>query len=300
MSKIVITTTSFGEYDTSCLERCRSEGFDVVVNPYRRTVKPEELVELAKGAIGIIAGTEPITENVLTGLPQLKVISRCGAGVDNVDLKACQRMGIKIFSTPAAPTLAVAELTLGLILSLLRKVCQADNKVKSGKWQKPMGNLLSGKKVGIIGFGRIGRKLAELLEPFRCEIAYNDPSIEQRLSGFNGMPKEELLQWADIISLHVSTKDMILGEKELKLMKKGSWLINVSRGGTVDESALYSLLKEGQLSGAALDVFGQEPYMGLLKELDNVILTPHIGSYAKEARINMEREAVENLIKGLK
>jgi D-3-phosphoglycerate dehydrogenase len=300
MSKIAITTTTFGEYDNSYIKICEDKGFDIVINPYGRKMQPEELVEFAKEAVGIVAGTEFITKDTLKKLPNLKVISRCGTGMDNIDLETARSLNIKVFNTPDAPTLAVAELTLGLILALLRKINTVDRDIRSSKWEKRMGNLLSGKKVGIVGFGRIGRKVAELLATFKCDIAYADPFIEDNLLGFNKLSKEDLLKWADIVSLHVSAKEIILGEKELNLMNKGSWLINVSRGGVVDEKALYKFLKDGWIYGAALDVFEKEPYNGPLKELDNIILTSHIGSYAKEVRIKMEKEAVENLLKGLK
>ena len=205
-----------------------------------------------------------------------------------------------MFNTPDAQTLAVAELTIVLILSLLRKINQAVISIKNRKWEKKMGSLLCGKKVGIIGFGKIGRKVAELLKSFHCEIAYCDPFVGKNILGCRNLPKEELLIWADIVSIHASAKEKILGEEELKTMRKGAWLINVSRGNAINESALYRYLKKGHLSGAALDVFKQEPYSGPLRELDNVVLTPHIGSYAKEARIRMEKEAVDNLLKGLR
>ena len=155
-------------------------------------------------------------------------------------------------------------------------------------------------KVGINGFGRIGRKVAELLKLLCCEISYCDPFVDNGISGFRQLTLNELLCWADIVSIHVSSKDGILGAGELGVMKPGAWLINVSRGKVVDETSLYNTLSSGYLSGAALDVFEHEPYTGILKDLDNVILTPHIGSYAKEARIKMEMEASENLLKGLK
>ncbi len=306
--KIAITTTSFGEYENKPLELLRKEGFEVILNPYRRKLKSSEIVELCKDAVGIIAGTEMIDAEILKRLTQssalcpqssLKVISRCGAGLDNVDHEAAKRLGIEVFNTPDAPTLAVAELTVGLILNLLRKVNLMDNAIRNGRWEKLIGNLLSGKRVGIIGFGRIGRKVSELVKSFNCEIAYADPFVDDDIFGLKRLSLEELLRWADIISIHVSGKDKLVKEKHLSLMKKGSWLINVARGGVVDENALYRALKKGSLSGAALDVFTEEPYNGCLKELDNVILTPHIGSYALEARIEMERQAVENLLKGL-
>jgi len=297
--KICISTTSFGEYDKSYLKLCESKGYELILNPYGRKVKPEELIGLAKEAVGLIAGTESITEEVLTKLTNLKVISRCGVGMETVDLDAAKRLGIKVFNTPDAPTLAVAELTVGLILSLLRKISLTGMAVKNGKWQKLMGNLLSGKRVGIIGFGRIGKKVAELLNCFDCEILFTDPLVIESKGSFKSVPIEKLLKDSDIVSIHVSANDKILGLKELKMMKRGAWLINTSRGEVVDEGALYEVLKGGHLSGAALDVFAQEPYAGALLKLDNVILTPHVGSYAKESRVEMERQSVENLLKGL-
>ncbi len=299
MPKIAITTTTFGEYDNKPVEMCRKKGFDVVLNPFGRKVRPEELVELTKDAVGLIAGTEPITGDSLSKLPSLKVISRCGTGLDNVDLAAAKKLGIKVFNTPDAPTLAVAELTVGLIFSLLRKIDRMDIAVRAGKWEKLMGNLVSGKKAGLIGFGRIGRKVAGLLKPLGCEIAYADPLVEAGQGGFKRLSLQELLSWADIVSIHVSASETIIRENEIGMMKKGSWLVNASRGGVVDEGALYKALKAKHLSGAALDVFAKEPYEGALKELDNIILTPHIGSYAVEARVGMEAEAVKNLLKGL-
>jgi len=296
---VVISTTSFGEYDASPLGMLREEGFEVVLNPYRRKVKPDELTRLAKDAVGLIAGTEPITEEVLLLMNNLKVISRCGTGVDNVDINAAERFGIKVFNTPDATTLAVAELTVSLILNLLRKVNIMDAAIRNGKWEKLMGNLLSGKKVGIIGFGKIGQKVAELLRPFNCDIQYYDIRTEDLRSEFGKVELRELLKESDIISIHVSSKEQIIGKEEFRSVKKGSWLVNVSRGGLIDEETLYDVLKKGDIAGAAIDVFAQEPYSGPLIELDNVVLTPHIGSYAVESRIEMEKEAVRNLLKGL-
>ena len=299
MKKIAISTTSFAKYDNCPLNLCTEKGYEVILNPHGRKVRPDELIELAKDAVGLIAGTESITEEVLVKLPSLKVISRCGAGIDNVNLDATKRLGVRVFNTPGAPTLAVAELTVGLILDLLRKVSQMDRDMRNKQWKKRMGNLLRDKRVGIKGFGRIGKKVAELLKPFGCEIAYSDPFVEDGLLGLNRLSLEVLFGWADIITIHISVSGKMIGEREFQLMKKGAYIVNTSRGGVVDESVLYENLKNGHLSGAALDVFEEEPYTGPLKDLDNIILTPHIGSYAKEARVEMERQAVANLLKGL-
>lgn len=299
MRKVAITTTSFGKYDNEPLDLLRRNGFETVLNPYGRKLKKEEVTNLCAGSVGIIAGTEILDASVMNNLPGLRVISRCGTGLDKVDLDATKKLGIKVFNTPDSPTLPVAELTVGLILNLLRKINRMDFALRQDRWEKLMGNLLYGKNVGIIGFGRIGKKVAELLKPFGCRIKYYDPEVVTSDSDIKKVELNELLEGSDIISIHVSTKEQIIGESEIKQIKKGAWMVNVSRGGVVDENALYHALKEGYLTGAAIDVFVQEPYMGPLKELGNVILTPHIGSYAKEARIKMEMYAVENLLKGL-
>ena len=299
MRKIAVTTTSFCEYDNAPLRFCREKGYKVALNSYRRKLKPDELISLAKDAAGLIAGTESISEEVLLRLTQLRVISRCGAGIDNINIEAAKRLGVKVFNTPAAPTQAVAELTIGLMLSLLRKINQIDALVRAGAWEKPMGSLLSGKRVGIIGFGRTGKRVAGLLKPFSCEVRFVDPRVKSGLLGYRKMPIERLLGWADIVSIHASAKDMIIGRHQLKAMRKSAFLINVSRGTILDENALYDYLKRGLLAGAALDVFNDEPYQGKLRVLKNTILTTHIGSYAKEARVAMEFEAVKNVIKGL-
>ena len=299
MRIIAITTTSLAEFDRQPLELLKANNCEAILNPYKRKLKGEEVIELCRDAVGIIAGTESLDAKVIEQLNTIKVISRCGSGMDNVDSAAAKKKGIKVFNTPDAPTLAVAELTLGLTLGILRKINQMDAAIRSGKWDKLMGNLLCGKKVGIIGFGRTGKKVADLLRPLDCQIAYADPFIEEGASGFRRLSKEDLLKWAQIITIHVSTNEKIIGRNEFNLMNKGSWIINVSRGHILDEDALYEYLKNGYIAGAALDVFQDEPYNGPLKELDNVILTPHIGSYAKEARIRMEIEAVKNLLAGL-
>lgn len=299
LKRIAITTTSFGREDKSVLDRLDPKKFEIAMNPHGRKMEKTEVIELCKNCRGIIAGTEMIDKDVLEKLPGLKVISRCGVGMDNVDLEAAKRLGIEVFNTPDAPTVAVAELTVGLVLGLLRKITSSDVLVKRGKWEKLSGNLLRDKKIGIIGFGRIGKKVAELLKPFGCKIAYSDPVVQDKKKETPRLSIDELVRWADIISLHASAKDMILDERMIRSMKRGSWLINVSRGGLIDEKALCDTLRSGHIAGAALDVFEHEPYKGGLAGLDNVILTPHIGSYAKEARIDMEKEAVNNLLKGL-
>lgn len=292
--RITITTSSFAEFDKRPLAVLKDAGYEVILNPYARRLKTEEIAALCGGSVGIVAGVESITAKVLESLKGLRVISRCGTGIENVDVNAAKKLSIKVYNTPDAPTSAVAELTVGLILDLLRNISTMNGKLKSGRWERSMGNLLAGKKVGILGFGRIGRKVAELLKPFGCEVIFSDPAVK------GGPSKEDVICRADIITIHAATGEKILTAKEISRVKKGAWIINTSRGENIDEMALYDLIKSGHIRGAALDVFEKEPYSGPLKELDNVILTPHAGSYTAESRVKMEMEAVENLIKGLK
>jgi D-3-phosphoglycerate dehydrogenase / 2-oxoglutarate reductase len=299
MKKIVITTTTFGEYDNAPLNLLNENGFQVQLNPFQRKLKRDEVIKLCENAVGIIAGTEILDMEVLEALTSLKVISRCGTGTDNVALVDADRLGIKVYNTPDAPTLAVAELTVGLMINLLRKISQMEKELKEGQWKKRMGDLLCERKIGIKGFGRIGRKVAELLKSFGCDIAYADPFVEDGLMGLQRLSLKELLSWADIVTIHVGINERLIGAAEFQCMKKGTLIINTSRGSVIDEWALYECLKNEHIAGAALDVFEDEPYSGPLKELGNIILTPHIGSYARDTRVKMEGKAVANLLKGL-
>jgi D-3-phosphoglycerate dehydrogenase len=304
MSKISVTTTSFAEFDPKPVDILKNNGYEIVFNKKGRALKTEEIPEICMSCAGIIAGTEKYDLATLKSLKAsgLKAISRCGAGVDNIDLKAAAELGIRVSNTPDAPTSAVAELTVGLILDMVRNISAMNSGIRNGKWNKVMGNLIKGKKIGIVGFGLIGQKVAQLLSGFSVEIAYFDI---KNIPAVNYERKElvDLLKWADIISLHSSglkNNEKILDKAAIERMRKGAWIVNTSRGNLIDEKALYEALKEGRLKGAALDVFEKEPYSGPLTELKNVILTPHVGSYAVESRIQMETEAAENLIKDLK
>ena len=300
---VSINTSTFAEHDLAPLKKLEKAKLSYSLNPFKRTLTEDEVIQFSHNAVGIVAGTEPLTQKVLNRLPHLKVISRCGVGIDNVDLGFAKRSGIKVFSTPDAPTDAVAELTVGVILNLLRRIIPMHENLKNKIWKKETGHLLKGKTVGIIGMGRIGRRVSALLRPFQVKIFYYDICHVKTANGLKAVSFKDLFKKSDIVTLHCAVANKakaLIGANEIKLMKKGSWLINMSRGGVVDEEALDQALRQKKITGAALDVFLKEPYEGRLKELDNVILTPHIGSYAVEARIEMETEAVNNLIQGLK
>lgn len=299
---VLITTSTFGKYDRRPLELLEKKGLSYSLNPYGRKLTKEELFHLAGDYIGIISGTESFDSEILKRFRKVKAISRCGSGLDNIDLKTAKGLSIIVTNTPDCVTMAVAELTVGFMLSLLRKTFTMDRDMKAGKWNKVMGYLLSGKNIGIIGFGKIGQKVAELLMSFETHIGYYD-IVKSSCSFGKYMDLRELLMWSDIVTIHVSRSEKssyLLASRELSYLKKGAWFINCARGEVVDEKALYEALKSKRLSGAAIDVFEQEPYCGPLIQLENVILTPHIGSYAQEARIRMEMEAVLNLLESLR
>lgn len=292
--KVFISTSSFGEQDPAPIKALTDAGFEVTLNPFNKKLTKEEALRLFPGHDGLIAGLETLDEEVLskTGL---KVISRCGAGVSNVDLDAARRLNVQICSTPDAPTLAVAELTIGVLLALLRNIPQMDRDLHEGQWRKRTGHQLAGKTVVIVGFGRIGRKVAEFLGPFQVEIIVVDPLVKHE-DGVLCLSLHEALPKADIVTLHVSGGSELIGFKEIALMKKGVFILNAARGGVINEDALAQSLKADKVAGVWCDVFGQEPYQGPLREFARVILTPHIGSYTAECRKAMEMQAAMQLI----
>ncbi|MYR47707.1 hydroxyacid dehydrogenase [Streptomyces sp. SID4928] len=262
------------------------------------------MVELAADCTGIIAGNEPLTAEVLRALPRLRCISRCGTGTDNIDLDAARALGISVRRTPDAPVTAVAELTVGLVLTLLRHLHTLNAAVHAGGWPRLAGTLLEGRTVGIVGLGRIGRAVTDRLTPFGCRIVAADPSpeaarwAENRPVEMGGLPG--LLAAASILLLHTPSTDRpLLGEAEFAAMRPGALLVNVARGKLVDEAALHRALLDERLAGAALDVFHEEPYKGPLAAMPQVVLTPHIGSFTTESRTAMEIQAVAHLLEGL-
>ncbi len=303
MNTLIISTSSFDIDNNPPLQQLLQKGMRIITNPHRRKLTEDEIIELLKdGSIGLIAGIEPLTERVFQAASRLKVISRCGAGLDSVDLTAAKNRGIAVLNTPEAPAQAVAELTLGYILNLLRQISAIDQAVRKGEWPRTQGRLLAAQTIGIIGLGHIGRRVARLCQAFEATVIAYDPYADQVPDGVTLLPLEQLLTKADIITLHLPyspSTHHLLNTQALAVMKPEAIIINAARGGLVDESALADALKSGKVSAAALDVFEHEPYQGALLELNNIIVTSHIGSLARESRRLMEIEAAENLLQGL-
>ncbi len=283
------------------LSDLKNAGVEVKLNPFAARLTEEQVIDLlGTNTIGLIAGLEPLTKNVLQAAKSLKVIARVGTGLDSVDLVAAKELEIAVLNTPDAPTKAVAELTIAHILGLLRHVSQADRQVRAGVWKGLMGSLLETKTVGIVGFGRIGKRVATLIAAFGASVIISDAQVKS--SDFENVGLDELCARSDIVSLHLPYSQAthhIIDEKRMNLMKKGSFIVNISRGGLVDEAMLLVALKSGHLAGAALDCFEQEPYEGELRNFENVQITAHMGSYARETRDLMEQEASRLLVNAL-
>ena len=303
MSKVLITTSSFSLGNFAQAKSLHDAGISIEVNPHGRRLSEDEVAELvATDVIAILAGLEPLTDRVLSNAKSLRVIARCGTGLDSVDLQAASRLGIDVFNTPDAPTQAVAELTIAHMLNSLRHISTTDSNMRSGKWTPTMGSLLATKTVGLIGVGRIGSAVAKIAQAFGARVIGFDPVVSSHNS-VELLSLDEVLNQSDIVSLHVPINDQthhIMNASAISRMKPGSIVVNVSRGGLIDESALHDALKSQHLSGAALDCFEDEPYSGPLLQLPGVHVTAHMGSYARETRDLMEVEASTNLVNGLR
>ena len=304
--KVFISTSSFGKVDPKPLNRLKASGIRFHTNPLGRTLTADEAAEFLADVDGLIAGTEPLTCEVLSRAKRLKVISRCGVGIDNVDLEAASRFGIVVTTTSQAHIAAVAELTVGAIFALLRRIPQNDRAMHEGRWEKQIGQLLHGRTVGIVGLGKVGKAVVRAIEPYGVAVLAYDPVEDPAFAAIYGVRYtglSELLQQAEIVSLHMPYRPEVhhmINRERLDEMQPGAYLINTSRGGLIDEEALCDALESGKLAGAFIDTFEKEPYRGRLALIPNAILSPHVGAYALESRLAMESEAVENLLHHLK
>lgn len=297
--RILIGPSSFGKPDAKPLAMLAENGFTAVPNPFGRKLTKAELIQLLPGITGLIAGLETIDREVLAAC-DLKVISRCGAGIANVDQIAAAEKGIRVCSTPFGPTRAVAEMTVGCLLTLIRQISAMDRAMRSERWEKLIGRQLYGMKILIVGYGRIGRLVAELLQAFTVEIMIADPRFTSMSSSEpRSVALASGLAEADVIAVHASGEECLIGPPEFARMKSGVFLLNAARGGVVDEVALCHALDEKKVAGAWIDTFCKEPYNGPLMRYEQVLLTPHAASYTEEGRRQMECDAVINLLNAL-
>lgn len=304
--KVLITTVPFGDKNRLPLDLLEDAGIESVINPLNKKLTELELADMVTDFDAIIAGTEPITDHVMSRASNLKMISRVGIGLDSVDLLAAERRGIKVSYTPDAPAPAVAELTIGLMITLLRSVHLSNLKMHQREWHRYFGRRLAETTIGVIGVGRIGRRILNRLKVFGTpRLLVNDIFIDQEIGRkfkVEWVTKDTIYKEADIITCHIplttKTKNMIRRE-QLESMKQDAIVINTARGGIVNEADLYDVMKSGHLSGAAIDVFEQEPYAGNLCEIERCLLTSHMGSMSIDCRTRMEIEATEEAVRYL-
>lgn len=289
--RLLVTPTSFGRNDPHLKEELEAQVGAVIYNPAGRPLTSAELEQLLPGIDGCIAGLDTIDAHALRKADRLKVIARYGVGVDNVDLAAAREKGIVVTNTPGSNSVSVAELALALILALARQIPEAVQAVQQGGWPRFSGTSLEGKTVGILGLGAIGKQLARRLAGFDCNIIAFDPVADADFARDNHVELavlEKVIERSDFISLHLPLLPetrLMVNETFLSRMKKGSCLVNTSRGEVVDEQALFKAIQRGHLRGAGLDVFTVEPPDpgNPLLALPQVIATPHLGTQTDSA-----------------
>lgn len=306
--KILVTPTSIRKAQNSDLiARLESICDEIVYNPHTRPLRADELPDLLTDCEGYVAGLDFVTAEVIRACPSLKVISRYGTGLDRVDLAAAKDAGILVTNTPGANSTAVAELAMGLILSLARRIPSLDRSTRSGGWVHSNGLEISGGTLGIVGLGAIGKKLATMAHGFGMTVLAYDPYGDPEYATRHDLALvqfDKLLAESDVISLHLpltdSTRHMI-GAEQFHLMKDSVLLVNTSRGGLIDETAAIAAIRAGAVGGIGLDAFEEEPPAAHheLFAFDNVVVTPHTGAHTTEATRRMAEMAIDNLIDGL-
>ncbi|MEX2375894.1 MAG: phosphoglycerate dehydrogenase [Dehalococcoidia bacterium] len=298
--RIAWSPSSFCDIDDAPLRLLERVGATVIPNPFGRRLTADEAVAHVIGVDGLIAGLEPLTREVLASAPRLKAVARVGIGMDNLDLAAAQELGIKVSNTPDPPAESVAELTMAAMLVLLRGLVRTNEGMHAGQWPKVIHPGLNRTSVLLVGFGRIGRAVARRLMAFGADVLVFDPFLTKLDEpGVRQVGLGEGLAAARVVSLHAAGTDRVIGPDELRAMAPGSFLLNSARGELVDEDALIDALERGHLAGAWFDVFWEEPYQGRLTHFDQVLLTPHIGTYTDACRREMEMQATLNLLRDL-
>jgi len=280
---------------------------------YEPEITPDQIKEkISNFDIVVVRSRTKITKEMIDRATQCKIIARVGVGLDNIDVDAAKAKGIRVINAVEGAMNAVAELVLGLMLSLAREIPRADREIRNGNWLKKelMGSELSGKYLGIVGLGNIGKRLAKLARGLNMNIiGFDVMPIADDFARDVGLIKADidtLLSSADYVSFHVpltETTHHLVNSKRISTMKKTAYIINTSRGEIIDEDALYNALKEGKIAGAALDVFEKEPAVGnKLTTLPNVVCTPHIGAQTKEAQTlaaNVIGEKIIMILRGV-
>ena len=308
MPKVLVTARSFRKMQGDHWRVLQDAGCEIVTPKQDQPLKEAEMISLIGDVDAALVGNDAVTEGVIAAAPRLKVVSKHGVGVDNVDVPAATRAGVIVTNTPGANQVAVAEMAVALIMAMTRKLAYHDTVVKSGGWSRIIGTELEGKTVGLVGLGRIGKEVVLRLEGFQVKFLAYDVYQDNTFAAEHGVRfvvLDELLAESDIVTLHAvltAETQSFMGEKELARMKPGAYLVNTARGGLVDEQALYRALAENRLAGAGLDVFAEEPPTNspLLQLGDKVLLTPHLGAQTTETVLRMGKMAAENIVQVLR
>ena len=301
--KILITPRSFASISKKPMEMLKGKGYEIVKSETGKPLNNKEMSELIEDVDGIIIGIDDLNAGIIKQAHNLNVISKYGVGVDNIDIKTATTQGIVVTNTPKANIDAVADLTFALMLALARRIPEADRETKAGNWKKFIGTSVWRKKLGVIGLGKIGRQVVKRARGFEMEILCYDIIQDEEFArqfGVRYVDLETLFKESDYITIHTPLNNAtkgIIGYKELEMINENAFLINTSRGGIIDEKALYDALKNNKIKGAALDSYKDEPLKNSpLVELKNIIMTSHNGAYTKEAINNMGVQAAQNLI----
>lgn len=299
MKKILISAYPFCNNDKAPFLLLKKNKIKFDLNPKGRRLSENEIFRLLKNYDALIADTEPLTKKVLYATKKLKIISRVGIGLNSVDLIAAKKKGIKVAYTPDAPTDAVVELTLGLILNSIRKISEQNLLIKKKIWKRNAGFRIPHLKFGIIGLGRIGLKVAQSLKKLKAKKVFYNDITKKKMCNFEFKSKNYIYKHCDVVSLHVPLTKIthnLITKEEINKMKKDCILINTSRGEVINEKHLFNSLLKGKFYSVALDVFNKEPYFGSLRKFDRCTLTPHVGSMSLDCRNRMELEATEAVV----
>lgn len=300
-TRVAVASRSFSRHP-QLREELTSRYSRVKFNDAGESLAGERLVDFLRGQEWAIIALETVDDSLLAQLPELRVISKYGVGLDNLDLAALSRHGVRLGWRAGVNSRSVAELVIAMALISLRHLRKANEEVRSGQWRQHVGTELRGRAVGIVGLGSVGKEVARLFQAFDCEVLSHDILEMNEYCSAHGIVEcglEELLARADIVTLHIpldsSTKGMF-DTRRLGLLKQGAVLINAARGGIVDEGALYEMLESGRIGAAAFDVFASEPpQCKELLELPNFFATPHLGGSSAEAILAMGQAAIEGL-----
>jgi len=298
---IAVTSKAFSKNQV-LINKLKEITPNIKLNLTGKKLEEKELIEFLKNSDGVIVALEEINQKVIDSLPNLKIVSKFGVGLDNIDIEYCKSKNIHFGWTAGINSFSVAEQTLGFMLMLIRNLYFTSNRLSKGIWDKRGGFSLYEKTIGIIGVGHIGKELIKLLKPFNCKIFVNDIIEQNKFYQDNNLipvSKEELFKQSDIVTIHTpltnDTKNLI-NKNSLKMMKKNSFVINTSRGEIINLTDLKQALLNKTIAGAAIDVYDQEPPKDLeLLELENLICTPHIGGNSNEATLAMGRSAIKHI-----